>query len=133
MRRRLSETSGRPALATTTGTTASTTYLQELVAYWRPATTGARPSPPSTPTSTTGSTSTACRCTSCADAGVGPRPIPLILTHGWPWTFWHWSKVIDPLADPAAYGGDPADAFDVIVPSLPGFGFSDAADRTSRT
>ncbi|MFE9323236.1 epoxide hydrolase family protein [Nocardia sp. NPDC052278] len=56
--------------------------------------------------------------------GVGPNPIPLILTHGWPWTFWHWSKVIDPLADPGAYGGDPADAFDVIVPSFPGFGFS---------
>lgn len=56
--------------------------------------------------------------------GVGPRPIPLILSHGWPWTFWHWSKVIDRLADPASYGGDPADAFDVIVPSLPGFGFS---------
>ncbi|WP_378734051.1 alpha/beta fold hydrolase [Nocardia brasiliensis] len=56
--------------------------------------------------------------------GVGPDPTPLILTHGWPWTFWHWAKVIDPLADPAAYGGNPADAFDVIVPSLPGFGFS---------
>jgi pimeloyl-ACP methyl ester carboxylesterase len=55
--------------------------------------------------------------------GRGPRPIPLILTHGWPWTFWHWSKVIDPLADPAAFGADPVDAFDVIVPSLPGFGF----------
>ncbi|KAA9380544.1 epoxide hydrolase 1 [Microbispora cellulosiformans] len=56
--------------------------------------------------------------------GAGPAPTPLILTHGWPWTFWHWSKVIDPLADPGAYGGDPAEAFDVIVPSLPGFGFS---------
>ncbi|MET7925349.1 epoxide hydrolase, partial [Streptomyces sp. NPDC005349] len=56
--------------------------------------------------------------------GAGPNPTPLILTHGWPWTFWHWSKVVDPLADPAAFGGDPADAFDVIVPSLPGFGFS---------
>ncbi|WP_063041361.1 epoxide hydrolase family protein [Nocardia pseudovaccinii] len=56
--------------------------------------------------------------------GVGPNPIPLILTHGWPWTFWHWAKVIDPLADPGTYGGDPADAFDVIVPSFPGFGFS---------
>lgn len=56
--------------------------------------------------------------------GVGPAPTPLILTHGWPWTFWHWSKVVDALADPAAFGGDPADAFDVIVPSLPGFGFS---------
>ncbi len=40
------------------------------------------------------------------------------------WLAARWSKVIDPLADPAAYGGDPADAFDVIVPSLPGFGFS---------
>lgn len=56
--------------------------------------------------------------------GVGPHPVPLILSHGWPWTFWHWSKVIDPLADPGAFGGDPAEAFDVIVPSLPGFGFS---------
>ncbi|RAJ58949.1 epoxide hydrolase-like protein [Streptomyces sp. Amel2xB2] len=55
--------------------------------------------------------------------GRGPRPIPLILSHGWPWTFWHFSKVLDPLADPGAFGGDPADAFDVIVPSLPGFGF----------
>ncbi|CAI6030912.1 epoxide hydrolase family protein [Cohnella sp. JJ-181] len=57
-------------------------------------------------------------------AGAGPNPTPLILSHGWPWTFWHWSKVVDPLADPAAFGGDPAEAFDVIVPSLPGFGFS---------
>lgn len=57
-------------------------------------------------------------------AGAGPAPVPLILSHGWPWTFWHWSRVIGPLADPAAFGGDPADAFDVIVPSLPGFGFS---------
>jgi pimeloyl-ACP methyl ester carboxylesterase len=55
-------------------------------------------------------------------AGAAQQPLP-ILTHGWPWTFWHWSKVIDPLADPAAFGGHPADAFDVIVPSLPGFGF----------
>jgi pimeloyl-ACP methyl ester carboxylesterase len=58
------------------------------------------------------------------EPGKGPAPIPLILSHGWPWTFWDYSKVIRPLADPAAYGGDPADAFDVIVPSLAGFGFS---------
>jgi pimeloyl-ACP methyl ester carboxylesterase len=56
--------------------------------------------------------------------GVGPDPTPLILTHGWPWTFWHWAKVIDPLADPGAHGGDPAEAFEVLVPSFPGFGFS---------
>jgi hypothetical protein len=56
--------------------------------------------------------------------GVGPDPTPLLLTHGWPWTFWHWAKVVDPLADPAAHGGDAAEAFEVIVPSFPGFGFS---------
>lgn len=56
--------------------------------------------------------------------GKGPKPLPLILSHGWPWTFWDWHALIGPLSDPASHGGDPADAFDVIVPSLPGFGFS---------
>ena len=58
------------------------------------------------------------------ERGVGPNPMPLVLTHGWPWTFWDYEKLIRPLADPGAHGGDPADAFDVVVPSLPGFGFS---------
>jgi len=58
------------------------------------------------------------------EPGKGPKPIPLILSHGWPWTFWDLQKVIRPLADPAAFDGDPADAFDVVVPSLPGFCFS---------
>lgn len=57
-------------------------------------------------------------------AGKGPDPMPLVLSHGWPWTYWDLHKVIQPLADPAAFGGDPADAFDVVVPSLPGYGFS---------
>ena len=56
--------------------------------------------------------------------GKGPHPTPLVLTHGWPWTFWDFRELIGPLTDPAAYGGDPADAFDVVVPSLPGYGFS---------
>jgi len=56
--------------------------------------------------------------------GVGPSPIPLVLTHGWPWTFWDYAKVIEPLADPERFGGDAGDAFDVIVPALPGFPFS---------
>lgn len=56
--------------------------------------------------------------------GNGLDPRPLILSHGWPWTFWDWHKVIGPLTDPAAHGGDPADAFDVVIPSLPGAGFS---------
>ncbi len=59
----------------------------------------------------------------------GPRPLPLVLTHGWPWTFWDFRDVIGPLSDPGAYGGDPADAFDVVVPSLPGFGFSTPLER----
>lgn len=63
-------------------------------------------------------------------AGRGPAPLPLILTHGWPWTFWDYREVIEPLADPAAHGGDPRDAFDVIVPSLPGFAFSGPLAQT---
>jgi pimeloyl-ACP methyl ester carboxylesterase len=50
--------------------------------------------------------------------------IPLVMTHGWPWTFWDFRDVIGPLADPAAHGAVGAPCFDVIVPSLPGFGFS---------
>ena len=53
-----------------------------------------------------------------------PGAIPLILTHGWPNTFLEYVDLVGPLTDPRAHGGDPADAFHVIVPSLPGFGFS---------
>jgi pimeloyl-ACP methyl ester carboxylesterase len=56
--------------------------------------------------------------------GTGKKPLPLIMSHGWPWTFWDFQKVIRPLADPASFGADPEDSFDVIVPSLPGYGFS---------
>ncbi|MFI5047023.1 MAG: epoxide hydrolase family protein [Acidimicrobiia bacterium] len=58
------------------------------------------------------------------ERGSGPAPLPLVLTHGWPWTFWDFAKVIEPLAHPERNGGDPADAFDVVVPSLPGSVFS---------
>lgn len=56
--------------------------------------------------------------------GVGPNPLPLLLSHGWPGSVWEFHKIIGPLTDPARYGGDPADAFTVIAPSLPGYGFS---------
>lgn len=59
------------------------------------------------------------------ERGKGPNPFPLIITHGWPSTFVEMLKIIPKLTDPASYGGDPADAFDVVVPSLPGYGFSD--------
>jgi len=59
------------------------------------------------------------------ERGKGPKPFPLIITHGWPGSIAEFMEVIGPLTDPAAHGGDPADAFDVIAPSLPGYGFSD--------
>ena len=59
------------------------------------------------------------------EKGVGPAPMPLVLTHGWPGTFFEMHKIIPLLTDPASHGGDAADAFDVVVPSMPGYGFSD--------
>ena len=53
-----------------------------------------------------------------------PPAIPLVLTHGWPSSFFEFLPLIGPLTDPTSHGGDAADAFDVIIPSLPGFGFS---------
>lgn len=63
------------------------------------------------------------------ERGVGDRPLPIILTHGYPDTFLRFAKVIPMLTHPEAHGGDPGDAFDVVVPSLPGFGFSDTPAR----
>lgn len=56
--------------------------------------------------------------------GRGPKPLPLILTHGWPGSVFEFLQAIDPFTDPAKHGGSSDDAFDVIVPSIPGFGFS---------
>lgn len=58
--------------------------------------------------------------------GKGPDPMPLIITHGWPGSFLEMEHIIPMLADPAAHGGDAWDAFDVVVPSLPGYAFSEA-------
>jgi pimeloyl-ACP methyl ester carboxylesterase len=56
---------------------------------------------------------------------AGARPaLPLILCHGWPDSFWRYLKVIPLLTDPGAHGADPADAFDVVVPDMPGYGYS---------
>jgi pimeloyl-ACP methyl ester carboxylesterase len=53
-----------------------------------------------------------------------PEAIPLVITHGWPGSVVEFTRIIGPLTDPRRHGGDPADAFHVIAPSLPGFGFS---------
>ncbi len=58
-------------------------------------------------------------------ATPGRTTLPLILCHGWPDSFWRYSKVIPLLTDPGAHGADPADAFDVVVPDMPGYGYSD--------
>ena len=63
------------------------------------------------------------------EKGKGPNPMPLVITHGWPGTFFEMYKVIPMLSAPASHGGDPADAFDVVAPSMPGYGFSDATDK----
>lgn len=62
--------------------------------------------------------------------GRGKRRIPLILNHGWPWSFWDFEQVVRRLTDPAAAGASDEVAFDVVVPSLPGFGFSSPLRRT---
>jgi pimeloyl-ACP methyl ester carboxylesterase len=54
-----------------------------------------------------------------------PNALPLIITHGWPGSVFEQIKLIGPLTDPAKYGGRAEDAFDVVIPSLPGFGFSE--------
>lgn len=53
-----------------------------------------------------------------------PNALPLIMTHGWPGSVFELLKVIDPLTNPTAYGGRAEDAFDLVLPSIPGFGFS---------
>jgi pimeloyl-ACP methyl ester carboxylesterase len=58
-------------------------------------------------------------------AGSRGPVLPLILSHGWPDSFWRYAKVIPLLTDPGAHGADPADAFDVVVPDMPGYGYSD--------
>jgi pimeloyl-ACP methyl ester carboxylesterase len=59
-----------------------------------------------------------------------PDALPLVITHGWPGSVLEFLKVIGPLTDPAAHGGDRRDAFNLVLPSLPGYGFSDKPART---
>ncbi|NIY91957.1 epoxide hydrolase family protein [Vibrio diazotrophicus] len=62
--------------------------------------------------------------------GKGKSPTPLILTHGWPDSFYRYHKIIPMLTDPEQFGGSTDDSFDVIIPSIPGFGFSEPSSRT---
>ncbi len=63
------------------------------------------------------------------EPGSGPAPMPLLICHGWPGSVLEFRHIIEPLAHPERFGGDACDAFDVIAPSLPGFGFSGKPPR----
>ena len=63
------------------------------------------------------------------EKGSGPAPLPLIISHGWPGSIVEFLEIIEPLAHPERFGGSSEDAFDVIAPSLPGFGFSGRPPR----
>ncbi len=65
--------------------------------------------------------------------GKGPNPIPLLITHGWPSSFVEMLEIIPMLTDPVRYGSSASDSFDVIVPSVPGFGFSDRPLKAGMT
>ncbi|MDC1287329.1 epoxide hydrolase [Gammaproteobacteria bacterium] len=63
------------------------------------------------------------------EPGSGPAPMPLVISHGWPGSVVEFNDIIEPLAHPERFGGSVADAFEVIAPSLPGFGFSGRPPR----
>jgi pimeloyl-ACP methyl ester carboxylesterase len=67
------------------------------------------------------------------ERGSGSRPLPIVLSHGWPSTFVELLPLAERLAHPERHGAGAADAFDVVVPSLPGFGFSDRPTRRGTT
>jgi pimeloyl-ACP methyl ester carboxylesterase len=124
LRERLARTRFAPALSAdwTHGTPPS--YLAELVEYWRtkfdwPAAEAKLNELPQFTAAVRDS-----ELHFVHVEGNGPNPMPLLFSHGWPGSFWEVSKIIGPLTDPAAHGGDPADAFTVVAPSLPGYGFS---------
>lgn len=63
------------------------------------------------------------------ERGSGADPLPIVLTHGWPGSVFELIDLVEPLAHPERFGGSPDDGFTVVLPSLPGFGFSPAPDR----
>jgi pimeloyl-ACP methyl ester carboxylesterase len=68
-----------------------------------------------------------------AVAPTGGPVLPLVLCHGWPDSSWRYEKVVPLLTDPGAHGADPADAFDVVVPDMPGYGYSERPAAASPT
>jgi pimeloyl-ACP methyl ester carboxylesterase len=106
-------------------------YLRELVAYWAdgfdwPAQEAALGRLPRFRVPLGGLAIHFVHALAAAPGGSRERApvLPLVLCHGWPDSFWRYAKVIPLLTDPGAHGADPADAFDVVVPDMPGYGYS---------
>ena len=102
-------------------------YLRELVAYWAdgfnwPSQEAALARLPRFRVALGGLGIHFVHVRAAAPAGL---VLPLLLSHGWPDSFWRYTKVIPLLTDPGAHGADPANAFDVVVPDMPGYGYSD--------
>jgi pimeloyl-ACP methyl ester carboxylesterase len=74
-----------------------------------------------------------CRVHFIHQRGTGDRALPIVLTHGYPDSFARFLKIIPMLTDPEAHGADAGDSFDVVIPSLPGYGFSDRPSRKGLT
>ena len=109
-------------------------YVQEVCEYWRTAYDWrAREKQlnqfPQFRTSLSGGADEALEIHFIHARSTEPGAFPLVLTHGWPGSTVEFMKVMGPLTDPVAHGGDAADAFHVVAPSLPGFGFSDKPAR----
>lgn len=99
-------------------------YLEELVAYWRDEYDWRTHEAALNAFDHYTTTIEGQRLHFVHQRGRGPAPLALVMSHGWPGTVWEMLPSVMPLSDPAAHGGDAADAFDVVVPSIPGFGFS---------
>ena len=99
-------------------------YLQELASYWRNQYDWRRQETALNSFNHYTTTIEGQRIHFVHHAGRGASPLPLVMTHGWPGTFWEMLPAVRALSDPEANGGVAADAFDVVVPSIPGFGFS---------
>lgn len=99
-------------------------YLQELVAYWQEGYDWRRHEAALNQFSHFKANVDGLDIHFIHERGKGPNPTPILLTHGWPDSFYRFHKLIPMLTDPERFGGKAEESFDVIVPSLPGFGFS---------
>ena len=100
------------------------TYLQQLVAYWRQGFDWRAQEAKFNQLPQYIATVAGINLHFIHVPGVGPNPLPLLLSHGWPGSVWEFNKLIPMLTDPARFGGDAADAFTIVAPSLPGYTLS---------